>query len=234
MDEIFSKSKLQTAIPILFGAIYISAFKNGEQTCDRYFANYFLYLLTSLTVYFYSSNELDFGISGSSLKSFLATILVIILLVSFYRFDNIYIRHLIWFTIIIILGILAKKYHQMFDEKKIKSVLQKLIIVLIVCIGIAVIFPQILKPNIEIALLFGLLITIILRVMDRYLFDNKYTDPITYIVIFLISLFVMYDTKRVMAFSKKCVSGKTGYLENVLNMFLNIVTIFNNLLSIRE
>ena len=234
MDEIFSKSKLQTAIPILFGVIYISAFKNGEQTCDRYFANYFLYLLTSLMVYFYSSNELDFGISGSRLKNFIATILVIILLVSFYRFDNIYIRHLIWFSIIIILGILGKKFHQMFSEKKIKSVLQKLIIVLIVCIGIAVIFPQMLKQNIEIAVLFGLLITIILRVMDRYLFDHKYTDPISYIVVFLISLFVMYDTKRVMEFSKKCVSGKTGYLENVLNMFLNIVTIFNNLLSISE
>jgi len=56
MDEIFSKKKLQLAIPILFGAIYFSAFKNGKQTCDRYFANYFLYLLTSLAVYFYSSN----------------------------------------------------------------------------------------------------------------------------------------------------------------------------------
>ena len=60
MDNIFSKNNLQVAIPVLFGVIYFSAFKNGKQTCDRYFANYFLYLLTSLAVYFYSSNELNF------------------------------------------------------------------------------------------------------------------------------------------------------------------------------
>tara|TARA_B110000285_G_C15123331_1_gene618609 strand:+ start:1349 stop:2053 length:705 start_codon:yes stop_codon:yes gene_type:complete len=234
MDDIFSKNKLQVAIPILFGVIYLSAFKNGTQTCDRYFVNYFLYLLTSLAVYFYSSTELDFGISGKGVKSFLATLLIMILIVSFYRFDNIYVKHIIWFSIIVILGILAKKFHQSFDENKIKSVLKKLIIVLTVCVGIAVIFPQILKPNIEIAALFGLLIAIILRVMDTYLFDNKYNDPISYIVVFLVSLFVMYDTKRVMVFSKKCVSGKTGYLENVLDMFLNIVNIFSSLLSIGE
>ena len=76
MDEIFSKNKLQVAIPILFGAIYLSAFKNGKQTCDRYFVNYFLYLLTSLAVYFYSSNELDFGITKNAIKGLVAVILL--------------------------------------------------------------------------------------------------------------------------------------------------------------
>ena len=40
--------------------------------------------------------------------------------------------------------------------------------------------------------------------------------------------------KRVKEFSKKCVDGKTGYLDNVLNMFLNVVNIFNNLLLVNE
>ena len=80
MDEIFSKKKLQLAIPILFGAIYFSAFKNGKQTCDRYFANYFLYLLTSLAVYFYSSNELDFGITKNAIKGLVAVLLLFSLL----------------------------------------------------------------------------------------------------------------------------------------------------------
>jgi FtsH-binding integral membrane protein len=44
----------------------------------------------------------------------------------------------------------------------------------------------------------------------------------------------MYDTKRVMEFSKKCVDGKTGYLDNVLNMFLNIINLFSNLLNIEQ
>tara|TARA_Y100000817_G_scaffold172263_1_gene134556 strand:- start:582 stop:1286 length:705 start_codon:yes stop_codon:yes gene_type:complete len=234
MDNIFSKNKLQVAIPILFGVIYFSAFKNGKQTCDRYFANYFLYLLTSLAVYFYSSNELDFGISDDGKKGILAIIILFGLIFSFHKVDNVWLKHIMWFSIIIILGIVAKKYHEKFNEKEIKSVLKKLIIVLLICVGIALTFPQILKPNFEIALLFGLIITLILRVLDQFVFKRDYSKTISYVVIFIFSVFVMYDTKRVMEYSKKCVNGKTGYLENVLDMFLNIINLFNNLLFINE
>ena len=234
MDEIFSKNKLQIGIPILFGAIYLSAFKGGKQTCDRYFVNYFLYLLTSLAVYFYSSTELDFGISANRIKSIIALVLLFGLIFALQMVDNIYIKHIIWFSIIILLGIFAKKYHEKFNEKEVKSVLKKLIIVLLVCIGIALIFPQILKPNLEIALLFALIITLILKILDQFVFKKDYSKKISYLVIFIFSAFVMYDTKRVMEFSKKCVDGKTGYLDNVLNMFLNVVNIFNNLLLVNE
>ena len=234
MDEIFSKKKLQLAIPILFGVIYLSAFKNGKQTCDRYFVNYFLYLLTSLAVYFYSSNELDFGITKNAIKGLVAVILLFGLLFAFHKVDNIYLKHIIWFSIIIILGIIAKKYHEKFNEKEIKSVLKKLIIVLLVCVGIALTFPNLLKSSFEIALLFGLIITIILRILDQFVFKGDYSKTISYVVIFIFSFFVMYDTKRVMEFSKKCVSGKTGYLENVLDMFLNIINLFSNLLNIEQ
>ena len=234
MDEIFSKKKLQLAIPILFGAIYFSAFKNGKQTCDRYFANYFLYLLTSLAVYFYSSNELDLGISTNGMKSILAVLLLFGLIFAFHSVDNMGLKHILWFSIIIILGIVAKKYHEKYNEKEIKSVLKKLIIVLLVCVGIALTFPQILKPNLEIALLFGLIITLVLSLLDKFIFKGEYSKTISYVVIFIFSAFVMYDTKRVMEFSKKCVSGKTGYLDNVLDMFLNIINLFNNLLFISE
>ena len=234
MDEIFSKDKLQIIIPILFGTIYFSAFKNGKQTCDRYFINYFLYLLTSLTVYLYSSNELDFGITGDSIKLLLTTLVIIGLLFGFYMTKNIFLKHIIWFSIIVLLGIVGKKYHEKFDEKEIKSVLKKLIIILVICVSIALTFPNLLKSGFEMALLFGLIITIILSILDRYLFDKKYSKKLSYIIIFIFSFFVMYDTKRVMEFSKKCVSGKTGYLENVLDMFLNIINLFSNLLNVEN
>ena len=234
MDEIFSKEKLQIAIPVLFGTIYFSAFKGGKQTCDRYFVNYFLYLLTSLSVYLYSSNELDFGITGDSIKLLLTTLVIIGLLFGFYMTKNIFLKHIIWFSIIVLLGIVGKKYHEKFDEKEIKSVLKKLIIILVICVSIALTFPNLLKSGFEMALLFGLIITIILSILDRYLFDKKYSKKLSYIIIFIFSFFVMYDTKRVMEFSKKCVSGKTGYLENVLDMFLNIINLFSNLLNVEN
>lgn len=234
MDNIFSKDKLQIAIPILFGAIYFSAFKNGKQTCDRYFVNYFLYLLTSLAVYLYSSNELDFGIPDGGIKLLFAALVVIGLIFGFYMVKNIYSKHIIWFSIIVLLGIIGKKYHQKYGEGEIKSVLKKLIIILVICVGIALTFPNLLKSSFEMALLFGLIITIILRILDRYLFDKKYSKTISYIIIFIFSFFVMYDTKRVMDFSKKCVNGQTGYLENVLDMFLNIINLFSNLLNVQD
>ena len=234
MDNIFSKDKLQIAIPILFGAIYFSAFKNGKQTCDRYFVNYFLYLLTSLAVYLYSSNELDFGISDGGIKLLFAELVVIGLIFGFYMVKNIYLKHIIWFSIIVLLGIIGKKYHQKYGEEEIKSVLKKLIIILVICVGIALTFPNLLKSSFEMALLFGLIITIILRILDRYLFDKKYSKTISYIIIFIFSFFVMYDTKRVIEFSKKCVNGQTGYLENVLDMFLNIINLFSNLLNVQD
>lgn len=230
MDDIFSKEKLQIAIPILFGSIYFSAFKNGKQTCDRYFVNYFLYLLTSLAVYFYSSNEIEVS-NGLKL---IFTILLLGLIFAFHMIDNIWLKHIVWFSIIIILGILAKKYHEKFDEKQIKSVLKKLIIILLICVGIALTSPQLLKPKFEIALLFGLVITLILRLLDIFVIKEDYSKSISYVVVFIFSAFVMYDTKRVKEFSEKCVNGKTGYLNNVLDMFLNIINLFNNLLFVGE
>ena len=77
MDELFSKEKLQIAIPVLFGAIYFSAFKNGKQTCDRYFLNYFLYLLMSFAIYYYTMNEVDFDIKGLSIIVFIGLLGVV-------------------------------------------------------------------------------------------------------------------------------------------------------------
>jgi len=208
MDELFSKEKLHVIIPVLFGVIYFSAFKNGKQTCDRYFANYFLYLLTSIAVYFYSSNELYIGISNNVMKSILIVILLLGLIYSFHTVDNVWLKHIIWFSIIIILGVFAKKYHEKFNEKEIKSVLKKLIIVLLICFGIALTFPQILKPNFEIALLFGLIITLILRVLDQFVFKKDYSKTISYVVIFIFSAFVIYDTKRVTEYSKNVLMVK--------------------------
>jgi len=97
MDEIFTKEKLQIAIPVLFGAIYFSAFKNGKQTCDRYFLNYFLYLLMSLALYYYTMNEVNIDLKGLSIIVFIG---VIGCLFAFHMVENIYLKHLLWISIL--------------------------------------------------------------------------------------------------------------------------------------
>jgi len=231
MDEIFSKEKLQIAIPVLFGAIYFSAFKNGKQTCDRYFLNYFLYLLMSFAIYYYTMNEVDIDIKGLSIIVFIGLLGVIF---AFSVVENIYVKHLLWVVLIVCLGIISKRFYEKFDKEDIKDAMKKLIIILIICVLLALTFPHLLKPNIEIVLVFALLVTIILRLIDHFIYDKKYSKTITYIVIFIFSAFIMYDTKRVVEFSKKCVDGKTGYLDNVIDMFLSVSAMFENILKLEE
>ena len=231
MDEIFSKEKLQVAIPVLFGAIYFSAFKNGKQTCDRYFLNYFLYLLMSFAIYYYTMNEVDIDIKGLSIIVFIGLLGVVF---AFSVVENIYVKHLLWVVLIVCLGIISKRFYEKFDKEDIKDAMKKLIIILIICVLLALTFPHLLKPNIEIVLVFALLVTVILRLIDHFFYDKKYSKTLTYIVIFIFSAFIMYDTKRVVEFSKKCVDGTTGYLDNVIDMFLSVSAMFENILKLEE
>ena len=231
MDEIFTKEKLQIAIPVLFGAIYFSAFKNGKQTCDRYFLNYFLYLLMSLAIYYYTMNEVNINLKGLSIIVFIG---VIGCLFAFHMVENVYLKHLLWLILIVCLGIISKRFYEKFNKEDIKDALKKLIIILIVCVLLALTFPHLLKPKMEIILVFALLMTILLRLIDHFLYDKKYSKTLTYAVVFIFSGFIMYDTKRVIDFSKKCVDGKTGYLDNVLDMFLNVTSMLQNLLILDE
>lgn len=231
MDKIFTKDKLQIAIPVLFGAIYFSAFKNGKQTCDRYFLNYFLYLLMSLALYYYTMNEVDINFKGLSIIVFIG---LIACLFAFYMVENIYLKHLLWIILIVCLGIISKRFYEKFNKEDIKDALKKLIIILIVCVLMAITFPHLLQPRIEVILIFALLITVLLRLIDHFFYDKKYSKTLTYIVVFIFSAFIMYDTKRVIEFSKKCVDGNTGYLDNVFDMFLNITVMLENLLKLGE
>ena len=155
-------------------------------------------------------------------------------LFAFHMVENVYLKHLLWLILIVCLGIISKRFYEKFNKEDIKDALKKLIIILIVCVLLALTFPHLLKPKMEIILVFALLMTILLRLIDHFLYDKKYSKTLTYAVVFIFSGFIMYDTKRVIDFSKKCVDGKTGYLDNVLDMFLNVTSMLQNLLILDE
>lgn len=231
MDEIFSKGKLQVAIPVLFGAIYLSAFKNGKQTCDRYFLNYFLYLLMSLTIYFYSSIHIKYQQKGLWLVSMMVLIGGIF---AFHLIQNSIVKHLLWVAIIVSSGLLSRKLYKKVDEEDVKNVMRKLIVILVLCVLIASLYPQLLTQKLEYILFFALIGTIIAGFIDFVFYEKKYSSVISYILVFLFSGFLMFDTKRVKEFSKTCVDGNTGYLDNVLDMFLSLTGLFDTLLKLEE
>ena len=75
--------------PLLVFITYLSAFKNGKFTCDRYLVNHFLYLLTSISIYFTSVKVVQKQkIKLDMMHSLGIGLLVILLLFSFYLIKN--------------------------------------------------------------------------------------------------------------------------------------------------
>ena len=232
MDNILPTKYLELITPILLIIIYISSFKGNKQVCDRYMINYFLYIITSICIYLLAGDKIK--VKDDNMLLFISFIGIIGLIFAFHYTSNIWLKHLIWISLVSLLGIAFKKVHERYGETEIRSVISKLMIILVICIFIALMFPQYIQPKMEVALFFGLLIVIFLRIIDMLIFKSKYNTFISQLTIFIFSVFVIYDTNRVLRYSKECVKDKLGpnYLGNVIDMFLNIINLFSNLLNL--
>ena len=82
----------------------------------------------------------------------------------------------------------------------------------------------------------GLLLALIAIIISEiYLYlTNQYTNDlykiISYIVIFVFSLFIIYDTSRLYEYSKQCVNSP-NYPSLSTGLFLDIINIFSRLMN---
>jgi FtsH-binding integral membrane protein len=235
MDQLNSKN-LSVLSLSLFIITYLSAFKNGKPTCDRYLVNNFLYLLTIICVYVTSITTLDEkNIEVKSSISLMLGLLSLALIFAYTGTKNTLLKHIIWLVIILSLSYISKRFYDKYDKKQIKKVIVKLMVILLICVIIALSFPQLIKPKLEIALLFAAVILIIMRVIDFFFLDREYGNLISTLIIFVFSGFMIYDTGRVMKLKKLCSESiPADYLMNTSNLFLDILSIFENLLFIED
>ena len=235
MEQLISPKYLKILGPLLVGITYMSAFKNHKPTCDRYMLNYFLYLITTLVLYL-TFGELsdEYGLNDNKMALILSVIGSIGIIFAFTVTKNVWVRHLLFIALIFLISIGSKKLYEMYDKEEITSAIKKLLLILIVCGAIAVKFPDLIKPGFINAGVISLIIVLILTLIDQFVFKGKYNKIISTIIVFIFTMFIIYDTNRVIGYSKKCKSDKNGaeYLNHVLDMFLNIINIFNNLLNI--
>ena len=126
MDEIISNGKLQIIIPILTGVIYFSAFKNGKNVCDRYLINYFLYLLWSISIFLYSSDVIEYDMSKNKGVTLFLVLGIFGIIYGINIIENVWLRHILWITLLVILSMLFKELYKRFNKEEIKSVLSKL------------------------------------------------------------------------------------------------------------
>ena len=110
-----------------------------------------------------------------------------------------------------------------------------MLLIVLLCVLIAIQFPQYIKPSMGTVLVFGLLFVIVFRIIDTFFFNQKYNTLISSIAVFIFSAFIIYDTDRIMKDAQECIkSNNPDYLDNMINMFLNLMNLFNNLLAVAE
>ena len=223
--------------PILIIITYLSAFKDGKPTCNRFIINYFLYLLTSFSIFFTAMKvyeEKDMKVNKPVVM--VLSLTWILLAISFVFIKNMYLQHLIFLAIVLILAYLQRYYLQTIDKEVIEETLKKMMIIILLCALIAIKFPQYMNDSLLMILFFGLLFVILFRILDIFLFDKKYNDMISMVSVFIFSGLIMYDTNRVINAAKECriSGGSPNYLDHVLDMFLNIKSLFINLSDVLE
>ena len=232
MDQLISSDKINILTPALIIITFLSSFKGGKPTCDRYIINYFLYLLTSISLYIFILDKVENG-SRDMVMSLIYFISIIGLFLLFSKTQNIWVKHIIWISILFLLAKATKGYYEHYGKKDLNSVLSKIIIIIGICIVISILFPQYLTPKLEVGLLFGLIFVILFRIIDGLILKNNYNNIISIVSVFLFSLFIVYDSGRVINISKECAKNnlKPEYLDRVIDMFLNIMNLFMNLVS---
>lgn len=99
-------------------------------------------------------------------------------------------------------------------------------------------FPNIMKDSIYTYLFIGLIGLTIARLVEVFMvyknkkIDSNYNRILSYISVFLFSLFIMYDTKRLFIGAQNCTNP--DYINNSLNLFLDSVNIFTNMYNISD
>tara|TARA_B110000285_G_scaffold230160_1_gene296223 strand:- start:675 stop:1376 length:702 start_codon:yes stop_codon:yes gene_type:complete len=233
MDKGLNPNFFNIITPILATITYFSAFKNGKPTCDRYLANYFLYILTSFSLYvgairYYDKN--DIKLEGPELL--IGVVAFILLFIIFLYTDSVSIKHISWVLIVFILAYMGKRF-ALLDKEVLQDTLVKLMVILLVCFSIAITYPQFITASVGLALFVGLLFVILFRIIDTFYYNKKYDNLISQLAIFVFSGYVIYDTKRVMDYSKQC-KGNADYLTNMSDMFINILNLFANLYGLDD
>ena len=226
---------IHTITPLLLLITYLSSFKNGKITCDRYLINSFLYLLTSISVYLTTMKIYDDkNIKLENTHKMLASLLLIVFIFIFSSVQNKLMKHILWFIILLLFPLLGKSIYENYDREFIKDILKKMMIIIVICGLIAIQFPQYIKPSMETILIFSLLFVLFFKIMDTLFMKKKFNQMISYVILFIFSGFIIYDTDRILKDSKICSNENADYLDNIVNMFLNLINVFNNLINVME
>ena len=223
--------------PIILLLTFYSSFKNGIPTCEKYLFNSCLYILSALcvfisSVYYQRENQL---VPEDKLSMFAlgGLILSFVAIFTIFKTKNILVKHLCLFYIIIFLGIVSDQFYEKFDQQLIDETLIRTSVLSAIALAIAIMFPHILKESFYTKLVCVFIFLVIAHFIDIIFFQSSHKVTFSYIFILIFFTFIMYDSKFIMQRAKTC-KNNADYVHGTLDIFLDLINLFQNLLVVGD
>ena len=129
------------------------------------------------------------------------------------------------------LAIFSLDYYDTLDYELIQKALIRTFIVICFCIAFAYKYPHLLKNKGYTYLIYLSFIVFIMYFIDIFFIDSDNRLTYAYLFIFIFTGFLLYDTKFILIRSQRC-RGNADYIEGTLDIFLDVVNLFNNITMI--
>jgi FtsH-binding integral membrane protein len=226
-------------ICVIFG-IANSAIRNKQFVCNRYILNTYLYIILTLNIIALQVLIMEYknvSFNPNMLIYLGVFILTILCILGMHKISpkQIILKHIVWITFIILMGLMFYPMYTLYINQK-GLIVSAILTTLILFLGLSAI--AYLKPE-YISLSWGpvlamLLIGVIIIELLTLLFAGDNTSKIfkytSYFVIGIFMLFILYDTKRLQINAKNCIIA--DYISESVKLFLDIWNIFIRLLSL--
>lgn len=221
---------------ILLFIIFKTAFKNGKPSCNNYVTNTYLYVLFMLLFFItciLQLNKINFNIEKyGSFVSIGCILLLLFIIFSLSTMDKTkYIqKHLLWLLFIILLAMISNHAYEYISKEDLHSVMLKLIGIVSILTFVSFTYPNLINMKIMPYFLLALIIIIISQLIDKVFFKNRNERMFNYIILFVFSYFLLYDTKNILINSKSC--KFPDYTMESSGLFLDIINMFQSLVNL--
>lgn len=234
---------------LIIGFSIFAIFKNSitlspvQFHCDNYVLNTYLYFILSWAIMMSTTTTLkNLDIKLNDLFSGPFTILLVLSSISllvgllFIPPKLFFTKHFLYIAEMILLGITLYPYFVK-NQSLFYHIALTTLIILIVLTMITFFVPHIVKDSWFIYLFIGLIGVLVARIVELIMtYTNKqrpgFSRWTSYISVVLFSLFIMYDTKKVLVNAETCVDP--DYINESINLVLDSLNLFSSLYDINR
>ena len=226
---------------LLIGFVTFGIFTNSldfnpiQFHCNNYVLNTYLYLILSWGIVMATNSVLKNNdvklsdlFSGPLTIIFFLASLGLLMGVYFIPPRLFFTKHILYIVLIMMIGVFLYPYY-INNKKLFHHVGITTLLILIVLSVITFLFPQLIKKSWGTYLFIGLLGLLLARIIEAfagYKQNEKRSRIISYISIIIFSLYIMYDTKKILVNADNCVNP--DYINESLGLFLDSINIFQN------